>query len=41
MILRLKDFQVEKTKENRPDLLENKIKNDEEFKKEYKKLMKK
>ena len=32
---------VEKTKENRPDLLENKIKNDEEFKKEYKKLMKK
>ena len=32
---------VEKTKENRPDLLENKIKNDEEFKKKYKKLMKK
>ena len=32
---------VEKTKENRPDLLENKIKNDEEFKKEYKKLIKK
>ena len=32
---------VEKTKENRPDLLENKIKNDEEFKKEYKKLMRK
>lgn len=32
---------VEKTKENRPDLLENKIKNDEEFKKKYKKVMKK
>lgn len=32
---------VEKTKENRPDLLENKIKNDEEFEKKYKKLMKK
>lgn len=32
---------VEKTKENRPDLLENKIKNDEEFKKKYKKLMEK